>query len=163
MQIHNPVGTDGFDFLEFTTNDPQKLIQQFESMGFKQTGKHKSHDVIIYQQNDIRFIINLTQHTHANHFAKSHGASVCAMGFRVNDAKQAYQHALTFGAKAYIPDEKNKIYDKKLGYKYNENLWRIRVSNAQSLEKLFNNLSPYLKHKKRVSDFYKCLKNSINN
>ncbi|EKD70682.1 MAG: 4-hydroxyphenylpyruvate dioxygenase, partial [uncultured bacterium] len=111
MQIHNPVGTDGFDFLEFTTNDPQKLIQQFESMGFKQTGKHKSHDVIIYQQNDIRFIINLTQHTHANHFAKSHGASVCAMGFRVNDAKQAYQHALTFGAKAYIPDEKNKIYD----------------------------------------------------
>jgi len=31
--------------------------------------------------------------------------------------------------------KKNKIYDKKLGYKYNSNLWRIRVSNIKSLER----------------------------
>ena len=55
--------------------------------------------------------------------------------------------------------KKNKIYDKKLGYKYNNNLWRIRVSNVKSLERLFNNIAPFLKHKKRVSDFNKCLKN----
>lgn len=55
--------------------------------------------------------------------------------------------------------KKNQIYDKKLGYKYNRDLWRIRVSETRSLEILFNCIQPYLKHKKRIKDFNKCLKN----
>lgn len=55
MQIHNPAGTDGFDFLEYCTHDPQTLINQFQSMGFVRVANHKSCDVIIFQQNDIRF------------------------------------------------------------------------------------------------------------
>ena len=111
MQTHNPVGTDGFDFLEFTTNDPQKLSKQFESMGFTPVAKHKSSDVTIYQQNDIRFIINLTKSSAASKFANAHGASVCAMGFRVKDAKAALQHALTYGAKAYDAENETAVYD----------------------------------------------------
>lgn len=111
MQSDNPAGTDGFDFLEFTTKDPNKLAAQFESMGFIPTAKHKSCDVMIYQQNDIRFIINLTQNTLASEFADQHGASVSAMGFRVNDAKYAHQHAMTYGAKPYYPQAENQVYD----------------------------------------------------
>ena len=59
MQPNNPVGTDGFDFLEFTTPDANKLIKQFEAMGFEPVATHSTHPITIYQQNDIRFIINL--------------------------------------------------------------------------------------------------------
>ena len=111
MQTHNPVGTDGFDFLEFTTPDPQKLIKQFESLGFVPIAKHKSCDITIYQQNDIRFIINVTPDSMANHFATAHGACVSAMGFRVNDAKAAYQHTLMYGATPYHPTDDQPVYD----------------------------------------------------
>src|SRR5579885_1535074 len=111
MQTHNPVGTDGFEFLEFTTNDPVKLAQQFESMGFIPVAKHKSCDVTIYQQNDIRFLVNLTRDSMASRFAGLHGASVSAMGFRVKDAKTAYQHALANGAIPYQPMDEKAVYD----------------------------------------------------
>lgn len=107
---HNPTNTDGFDFLEFTTQDPKKLAHQFESMGFVPVAKHKSRDVILYQQNDIRFIINQVPNSMASQFAELHGPSVCAMGFKVNDAKAAYQHALTYGALPYHA-EGDAIYD----------------------------------------------------
>lgn len=111
MQYSNPVGTDGFDFLEFSTPNPQKLIRQFDSFGFVPVAKHKSCNVIIYQQNDIRFFINLTESSAAVQFADLHGPSVTAMGFRVNDASYAYQYALSHGALPYLPKEKEKVYD----------------------------------------------------
>lgn len=52
-----------------------------------------------------------------------------------------------------------QIYDKNLNYKYNKDLWRIRVSEKNSLEKLLIVISPYLKHRKRKNDLIKCLKN----
>ncbi|PIV52094.1 hypothetical protein CO115_03695 [Candidatus Falkowbacteria bacterium CG_4_9_14_3_um_filter_36_9] len=54
---------------------------------------------------------------------------------------------------------KNQIYNKKLGYKYNNNLWRIRVSKQESLEKLFLLIKPYLKHKNRIKGLNKCINN----
>lgn len=111
MQFHNPLGTDGFDFLEFTTHDSQKLIKQFEALGFIPVAKHKTHDVIIYQQNNIRFFINLAPNSMASQFADLHGPSVSAMGFHVKDAKSAFQHALAYGALPYQPIGENAIYD----------------------------------------------------
>lgn len=111
MQAHNPAGTDGFDFLEFTTTNPQKLSEQFISMGFHPVATHTSHPVTIYQQNDIRFIINLTPNSMASKFANLHGACVSAMGFRVKDAKAAQQHAMRNGATAYLANEETAIYD----------------------------------------------------
>ncbi len=110
MSIYNPAGTDGFDFLEYTTNDPQTLQKQFESMGFIPVAKHQSHDVTLYQQNDIRFLINLTKHSMASQFADLHGPSVSAMGFRVKDAQAAYQHALACGAIPYQPAQSEMVY-----------------------------------------------------
>ena len=108
MQSYNPAGTKGFDFLEFTTNDPQKLIQQFESMGFVKIAKHKTADITIYQQNDIRFILNLEKNSLASQFADTHGASVCAMGFRVNNAEEAFDHVISHGARE---SSESHLYD----------------------------------------------------
>lgn len=111
MHDDNPVGTDGFDFLEYTTNNPNKLISQFESMGFKPVSKHNTREVTIYQQGDIRFLINSVEESLANDFANKHGASVSAMGFKVKDANKAYDHAIKNGAKPYTPAADDKIYN----------------------------------------------------
>lgn len=55
--------------------------------------------------------------------------------------------------------KKNQVYNKIKGHKYNKDLWRIRVSEKQSLEKLLTIIKPFLKHKKRISDLNKCLNN----
>lgn len=110
MNYDNPAKTLGFEFLEFTTNDKTKLVSQFEQMGFKKVAQHKQHDVSIYQQNHIRFIINNTKNSRSEQFAKNHGASVSAMGFLVEDATFAYQHCLQNEAKAYFDELDQSIY-----------------------------------------------------
>jgi 4-hydroxyphenylpyruvate dioxygenase len=96
----NPMGTDGFEFLEFTSPDPEHLAADFINLGFQAVAKHKSKDVILYQQGNINFILNKEKGFAVN-FAKQHGAGTCAMGFRVLDAKAAYAHALALGAEPY--------------------------------------------------------------
>ena len=100
MYYDNPAGTDGFDFLEFSTLDPQRLQQQFLTMGFTPVAKHKKQNITLYQQNDIRFLINLEPNSLARKFAELHGPSTSAMGFRVANAQAAFQHAIANGARA---------------------------------------------------------------
>lgn len=97
----NPLGTDGFEFLEFATHHPEQLAKQFIAMGFAPVAKHKSGNIIIYQQNDIRFIINGEPNSKAHEFATLHGPSVSAMGFRVKDAKLAHTQTVKRGARSY--------------------------------------------------------------
>jgi 4-hydroxyphenylpyruvate dioxygenase len=97
----NPIDTDGFEFLEFATPDPDALGKKFMALGFAPIAKHKSANIIIYQQNDIRFLINGEPNSKALEFAKIHGPSVSAMGFRVKDAKAALEKTVKAGARAY--------------------------------------------------------------
>lgn len=96
----NPMGTDGFEFLEFTSPDPDHLANDFLHLGFKPVAKHKSKDVILYQQGNINFILN-KQKGFASNFASNHGAGTCAMAFRVLDAEYAYNRAIELGAEPY--------------------------------------------------------------
>lgn len=111
MALHNPVGTNGFEFLEFTTQQPQILDKQFIALGLRPIAKHKDVNVTLYQQNDIRFLVNTVPNSMASHFASMHGPSVSAMGFRVNDAKAAHAHALSLGARPYQSTADQMIYD----------------------------------------------------
>jgi 4-hydroxyphenylpyruvate dioxygenase len=99
MNIENPANTNGFDFLEFTTKDFKTLDTQFRQMGFLPVAKHNKHEIILYQQNDIRFLVNIENNSLANQFATLHGASTSAMGFLVDDATKAYEHAVSKGGK----------------------------------------------------------------
>lgn len=111
MQKRNPVGTDGFDFLEFTTPDSKSLTAQFESMGFEHVSQHQTLPVTIYQKGDIRLIINLTDNSHASQYARLHGTSVSAMGLKVRDANTALQYVRLKGATAYQPLDETPVYD----------------------------------------------------
>lgn len=111
MPIRNSIGTDGLDFLEFCTLEPRKLSAQFESMGFHPVAVHQSHPVTIYQQNDIRFIINETPDSQAFQHAKRHGTSICSMGFKVRDADTALQYVRLKGGTPYQPLDEKLVYD----------------------------------------------------
>lgn len=101
MDAHNPCGLDGFAFLEFSAPDKLQLHNQFTQMGFEHVAQHKNQDISLFKQGAILFIVNHAQHTQAFAHAKTHGAGACAMGFKVSDAKKAFEYALKQGAVAF--------------------------------------------------------------
>ena len=96
---HNPLGTDGFEFVEYTAPDPDLLRTLFERLGFPATARHRSKNVTLHQQGDINFIINAEANSFGQRFARQHGPSACAMAFRVKDASYAFRKCVELGAK----------------------------------------------------------------
>ncbi len=95
----NPLGTDGFEFVEYTAPDTAELGRLFETMGFTLLARHRSKDVRLYRQGNINFIVNAEPNSLAQNFARQHGPSACAMAFRVKDAARALRSAVAAGAK----------------------------------------------------------------
>ena len=98
-EVPNPLGTDGFEFVEYTAEDPELLRTLFEQLGFPITAKHRSKNVTLHQQGDINFIINAEPGSFGQKFAHEHGPSACAMAFRVKDASYALRRCIELGAK----------------------------------------------------------------
>src|SRR5688572_5971697 len=99
MTAHeNPLGLDGFEFVEFTSPDPEAMADLFEKLGFVHLGNHVSKNVRHYAQGDINFILNMERAGQAADFRHAHGPSANGMAFRVGDAKQAFALALERGA-----------------------------------------------------------------
>ncbi|MEJ0059323.1 MAG: 4-hydroxyphenylpyruvate dioxygenase [Terricaulis sp.] len=96
--FENPIGTDGFEFVEFTSPKPQELANFFEMFGFTAVGKHRSKNVLHYKQGDINFILNMEPAGHPAEFRERHGSSANAMAFRVKDAAKAFEEAIRRGA-----------------------------------------------------------------
>ena len=95
----NPIGTDGFEFVEFTGPKPEQLARAFELMGFTAVSRHRSKNVVRYKQADINFILNMEPAGQPAEFRAAHGPSANAMAFRVKDANAAFAQALARGAK----------------------------------------------------------------
>jgi len=95
----NPMGTDGFEFVEYTAPDPAVLRNLFARMGFPAVARHRSRNVTLHRHGGINFIINAEPDSFASGFAARHGPSICAMAFRVKDAAFAFRRALELGAK----------------------------------------------------------------
>lgn len=96
--FENPMGLDGFEFVEFTAPKKGILEPVFESMGFSKVAIHKSKEVELWRQGDINFITNYEPKSPAAYYAEEHGPSACGMAFRVKDAQFAYSEALRKGA-----------------------------------------------------------------
>ncbi|WP_163935073.1 4-hydroxyphenylpyruvate dioxygenase [Paraferrimonas sp. SM1919] len=94
----NPMGLDGFEFVEFSALEKGVLEPVFEMMGFSHVANHRSKDAALFRQGDINFIVNYEPKSHSNYFAMEHGACVAGMAFRVKNALHAYNRALELGA-----------------------------------------------------------------
>jgi 4-hydroxyphenylpyruvate dioxygenase len=96
--INNSVGLQGIEFIEYSTVNSNYLNKLFKEFGFSKTRKHSSMDIDYYNQNDIHFLLNNTPGSYAQSFSKHHGPSICSMGWRVQNAKEALRIAKDRGA-----------------------------------------------------------------
>lgn len=94
----NPMGLQGFEFVEFASPNEGQLETLFENMGFTHVATHRSKRVKLFRQGDINFIVNNEPKSHAGYFAAEHGPCAAGLAFRVKDAHQAYARALELGA-----------------------------------------------------------------
>lgn len=97
----NPMGTDGFEFIEYCSNDPSLLEELFLQLGFKAVAKHKRKNVTLYRQGEINFIVNAESPSFGGAFSMLHGPSVCAIALRFENADAAYKKALEYGAEPW--------------------------------------------------------------
>jgi 4-hydroxyphenylpyruvate dioxygenase len=97
--FENPIGTDGFEFVEFTSPDPGALKTYFEMLGFTAVAQHRSKNVLRFKQGDINFIVNMEPAGQPAEFRALRGPSANAMAFRVKDARIAFEEAVKRGAK----------------------------------------------------------------
>ncbi|MBY0336599.1 MAG: 4-hydroxyphenylpyruvate dioxygenase [Acetobacteraceae bacterium] len=97
----NPMGTDGFEFVEFTGPDTAHLESVFTRLGFAQVARHRSKDVTLWRQGEVNFILNAEPSSFATAFGRVHGPSACAMAFRVADAAYAFERAVSLGARPF--------------------------------------------------------------
>ena len=100
----NPIGLDGFEFVEFTSPDPEALARMFGQLGFTHVGNHRSKAIRHYCQGDVHFLLNMDAAGHAAEFRGAHGPSASAMAFRVSDADAALGEAVKRGATATSGD-----------------------------------------------------------
>jgi 4-hydroxyphenylpyruvate dioxygenase len=94
----NPMGLDGFEFVEYAATERGVLEPVFEVLGFTHVASHRSKAVDLWRQGDINFVINYEPGSPAWYYAEEHGPSACGMAFRVKNAAEAYQRALDRGA-----------------------------------------------------------------
>lgn len=105
----NPLKTDGFAFVEFVTKDKNTVEGYFKNLGLVQVGQGKKHDVSLFEQDQIRFFINLCSDAATQDFYTKHKNSPCSMGFYVEDPDFALTEAVKRGAKA-VTENKDSIW-----------------------------------------------------
>jgi 4-hydroxyphenylpyruvate dioxygenase len=104
ISADNPMGTDGFEFVEYAHPRPEELHALFRLMGYAPVARHKTKKITVYRQGDINYLVNEQPGTHGHSFVAAHGPCAPSMAFRVVDAAKAYQRALSLGAEpADIP------------------------------------------------------------
>lgn len=83
------------EFLEFTVDENERT--GFETLigalGFARIGQHRSKDVSLWQQGDIRIVVNSDKDGFAHSYQIGHGSSVCAIALKVPDAKATIARA----------------------------------------------------------------------
>jgi len=94
----NPLGLNGFEFVEFTSPEPEAMGRQFEQMGFVPSHRHPTKNITRYKQGRINLMLNRDAAGRVAEFRNEHGASASAMAFRVHDAAAAYDAAIASGA-----------------------------------------------------------------
>ncbi len=94
-----PADTRGIAFIEFAVDEKshRSLARFLTSLGFARLGKHRSKDVELYGQGEIRLVLNGERESIAHSFFLLHGPSVCALAFEVDDPLRALGRAEAYG------------------------------------------------------------------
>jgi 4-hydroxyphenylpyruvate dioxygenase len=111
ISTDNPMGTDGFEFVEYAHPDGAALHALFKLMGFEAVARHRSRKITVYRQGDVNYVVNEQEGSHGVNFVAAHGPCAPSMAFRVVDAKRAYDRALSLGAEPADISATQKVLD----------------------------------------------------
>jgi 4-hydroxyphenylpyruvate dioxygenase len=98
IDLPNPLGLAGIEFVEYATSRPQALGQVLETMGFRPIARHRSREVLLYRQGPMNIVINAHDSTRPGSVHPTETPVIAAVAFRVRDAAAAYKRALDRGA-----------------------------------------------------------------
>ncbi len=101
ISAQNPIGTDGFEFVEFAHPQPEEIASLFARMGFALVARHRTKNIALYQQGDINYLLNAEADSFAGRFVAAHGPCAASMAWRVVDAGHAFELAVKRGAEPY--------------------------------------------------------------
>ncbi|MBZ6078247.1 bifunctional sugar phosphate isomerase/epimerase/4-hydroxyphenylpyruvate dioxygenase family protein [Microvirga puerhi] len=101
MPDRSPV--KGIGFIEFSADpeDVDELVGILRTLGFRKAGRHRSKQVDLYRQGDIRLIVNTEGKGFANAAVARHGTSAHAMALLVESASEAFARAVALGAEPF--------------------------------------------------------------
>jgi 4-hydroxyphenylpyruvate dioxygenase len=93
----------GVAFIEFTAHDDEaaSLGKLLESLGFAQAGRHRNKALTLWQQGDIRIVLNEEPTGHAATQWNARGTTVCDIGITVPSAADALARATALGAQPF--------------------------------------------------------------
>ncbi|GGF58824.1 4-hydroxyphenylpyruvate dioxygenase [Azorhizobium oxalatiphilum] len=88
-----PGPVEAVEFIEFAVSETARpsLEHLLAALGFAQAGRHRSKDVTLWSQGDIRIVLNSDAEGFAHSYQITHGTSVCALALRVPDARAAIE------------------------------------------------------------------------
>jgi 4-hydroxyphenylpyruvate dioxygenase len=99
-----PPIVEGVEFVEFAASDAEasELVALIEGLGFRHAGRHRSKDVDLYAEGEIKFVVNREREGFAHSFALLHGPSVCALALRVDSLEKAVERASALECQSYL-------------------------------------------------------------
>jgi len=109
MQVttfENPMGIDGFEFVEFAAPAEQRdrLHDYFRKLGFTAVLRHRSRPITVYRQGGVNFLVNDDPDSFAAEFAEAHGPCACGFAIRFRKpADEVYRTVLSNGGQAIEP------------------------------------------------------------
>ena len=102
MPERAPVQRVGFVEFAAADEDAAALTAILKTLGFRKTATHRSKQVDLYQQGDIRILVNTDENGFASSSYAVHGSSAYALALVVDDARQAMERALALDAEPFI-------------------------------------------------------------
>ena len=102
-QLPAPVTVRDTAFIEFATQGAELAAMEvlLDSLGFRRAGRHVSKAVTLWQQGDIRIVLNAETTGHAGAAWNARGTTVCDIGLSVASAPDTVTRATALGAKPF--------------------------------------------------------------
>jgi 4-hydroxyphenylpyruvate dioxygenase len=97
LDVANPIGLDGIEYVEYATSHPQALGQLLEKVGFRPVARHRSREVLLYRQGPMNVVVNAHAGVVRSARALSETPRISAIALRVRDAPAAYAYVLDRG------------------------------------------------------------------
>ncbi|MBN9887744.1 bifunctional sugar phosphate isomerase/epimerase/4-hydroxyphenylpyruvate dioxygenase family protein [Salipiger abyssi] len=99
-EIPARVKAQGVSFIEFAAqgDEVDRLSAFLATLGFRRTGRHRNKAIDLWQQNDIRIVVNAETEGHAAHAWNARGTCICDIGLSVTSAQDTVARATALGS-----------------------------------------------------------------